>query len=318
MLGISSALVMEHLDDKIRSAEEIQRVLHLPTLGVVPDAQKLKTAQHHNLNNNTFDFIVWEAPRSPVSEAVRNVKTSIFLSAPPSSLQTLVVTSAGPAEGKTFISLSLSTVMSSREKRVLLIDADMRRPRVAKVFGQRNSIGGLSTLLTRDDVKLSKLIRRSNIPGFYYLTAGPIPPDPVRLLESNRMRELTADFRKYFDIVVFDAPPIVGFSDAQILSSFCDGTVLVAREGCVPMDILAQAKTMAEVAQANTLGVVLNMAKGGTSYYGKYRYHKYYSRYYSYYSSDDPKRKQRNELKGNGRFRRSSVTRGNKVDRIKV
>jgi capsular exopolysaccharide synthesis family protein len=179
--------------------------------------------------------------------------------------------------------VSLASVLAAPNKRVLLIDADLRKPRVGKIFSQNDNVPGLTTLLTRDDVKLQKALHRSKVPGFYYMTAGPLPPNPAGLLESERMEELTSKLKQVFDLVIFDSPPIVGFSDSRILARNSDAVVLVVKESYIPADVVRQAKLMITSANAPLLGVVLNMAKATSSFYGL-RYSRYY-KYYDYYST---------------------------------
>jgi capsular exopolysaccharide synthesis family protein len=270
----------------------------------VPDLKSLRNLNGSHADVKSVELVAHDAPKSPVSEAIRNVKTSIFLSMPAASITSLVVSSAMPAEGKTFIAISIASVISSQQKRVLIVDADLRRPRIAQVFGCRRDAVGLTTLLTRNDVSLKKVIQRSRVPGLYFLSSGPLPPNPGGLLESDRMRSLSERFCDIFDLVVFDSPPVMGFADAQILAARADGVILVAKEGHVPMEMLRQAKASISLTKGKILGVVLNMAHAGGygyGYYGKYGYRsRYYYYYHDYYSSEDSGR----APSGNGRRRR--------------
>jgi len=280
--GIMAALFLEHVDNSVHSPEDIEKHLGLPSLGAIPDINKFKKLHEVNGKVKTPELLACEAPKSPLAEAVRNVKASIFLSAPAASISTLVVSSAGPREGKTFTAVSIASVIASGNKKVLIVDADLRKPRVGRVFGQKDNSAGLTTLLTKDDVGLHKVVRRSSVPGLYYLSAGPLPPNPAGLLESDRMMGLLPQLKDSFDLVIFDSPPVVGFSDARILAASCDGVILVVKERYLPIGIIRQADAMISSASGRILGVVLNMASRGSSYYGG-RYSRYYS-YYHYYS----------------------------------
>jgi polysaccharide biosynthesis transport protein len=279
--GIMVAFGLEQLDSSVHSTDDLEKKLNLPTLGVVPDVQKLRRQHHLNGKRTGFEFLAYDAPKSPVSEAIKNIKTSIFLSAPARSIRTLVISSSGPREGKTFISVSIASILCSEDKKVLIIDADLRRPRLGKVFGHSDKIPGLTTLLTRDDVKLQKVLRKARVPGLYYIASGPLPPNPVALLESDRMDRLTNRLAEIFDLVIFDSPPVVGFSDARILAANSDAVVLVVKEAYLPVEFIHEAKTMVlSSGRSKLLGAVLNMASGSSTYYGS-KYTRYY-RYYDY------------------------------------
>ncbi len=283
LTGVFAAFVREQIDNSIHSTDDVEKYLNLPSLGAVPDIEKHRRI--HGLNGNTsgYEFIAHNSPKAPVSEAIKNIKTSIFLSLPASSMRTIAVSSAVPREGKTFISVSIASVLCSSTKRVLLVDADLRRPRVGEVFSQPDGVPGLTTYLTQDNVKFQKILHKSRIPGLYYVCAGPLPPNPVALLESDRMRDFIDRCSSVFDFVIFDSPPVGGFSDARILASKVDGVIMVVREGRAPVDLVRQTKMMITSANSRILGVVLNMANGRSSLYGS-GYGGYYSYYGDYYS----------------------------------
>jgi polysaccharide biosynthesis transport protein len=284
--GIMTAFALDQLDNSVHSVDDLEKKLGLPPLGVVPDVQKLRRQHHLNGNRGGFEFLAYSAPKSPVSEAIKNIKTSIFLSAPARSIRTLVMSSAGPREGKTFVSVSIASVLCSEHKKVLVIDADLRRPRLGKIFGHSDKIPGLTTLLTRDDVKLQKVLHKAKVPGLYYITSGPLPPNPGALLESERMDRLTNKLAEIFDLVIIDSPPVVGFSDARILAANSDAVVLVVKEAYLPVEFIRQAKAMVlSSGRTKLLGAVLNMANGHSTYYGA-KYAKYQP-YYDYSETND-------------------------------
>jgi succinoglycan biosynthesis transport protein ExoP len=285
MLGAATALALDRADNKVRSSEDVESKLELPHLGMVPDVNKIKRSLRPD--NGAIEFLPFTAPKSLVSEAVRNLKTSVFLSAPQSSMKSLLIASAGPSEGKTFVSVAMASAIATGSKRVLVIDGDLRRPRVGKVFGKDGNIPGLSTILTRDDVSLNKALYKSRIPNVYYMPAGPLPPNPPALLESERMNSLMDQLKTVFDFIVFDSPPVVAFSDAQIIASLTDGAVLVVKHGHMPVELIRQARNMLAMTKGNLLGVVVNMANGGSSFYGT-KYSTYY-KYYGSYSSNGKK-----------------------------
>ncbi|MBO0471103.1 CpsD/CapB family tyrosine-protein kinase [Enterococcus sp. DIV0242_7C1] len=207
---------------------------------------------------------------SPISEQYRTIRTNIQYAMIDRDLKTLVVTSSGPSEGKSTTSANLAIVFANSGKRVLLVDADMRKPTVAKTFSLDN-VRGLSTLLGSREVVLHQVVQSSGIDNLFLMTSGPKPPNPSELLDSRRMEELIQDLKQQYDLVIFDMPPVVAVTDAQIVSSKSDGTILVVRENVSKRDSLLKAKSLLELVDANILGVVYNGSKSITDqgyYYG--------------------------------------------------
>ncbi|MGG5341714.1 CpsD/CapB family tyrosine-protein kinase [Enterococcus sp. AZ192] len=207
---------------------------------------------------------------SPISEQYRTIRTNIQYAMIDRDLKTLVVTSSGPSEGKSTTSANLAIVFANSGKRVLLVDADMRKPTVAKTFSLDN-VRGLSTLLGSREVMLHQVVQSSGIDNLFLMTSGPKPPNPSELLDSRRMEELIQDLKQQYDLVIFDMPPVVAVTDAQIVSSKSDGTILVVRENVSKRDSLLKAKNLLELVDANILGVVYNGSKSITDqgyYYG--------------------------------------------------
>ncbi len=286
VLGVSCALILEHLDDKIRTSEDVEKKLGLANLGIVPDIKKLGFSSQGA--RGTFEFLPYSSPRSRVSDAVASITTSVFLASSKSSARTILVSSAVPGEGKTFVAISLATAISAQDRKVIVVDTDLRKPTVGDVFGAGKSSVGLTALLGRDDVKLSHVMRRSEVPRLCYLPAGAAATNPPGFLRSQRMARLVSHLERIFDFVIFDSPPTIGFPDVQILSDICDSVILVTKEGHVSADLLKHAVSLISLAGGNILGVVLNMANVRHSNYGRYGYYNHY-RYYKYdkyYSSD--------------------------------
>lgn len=285
--GIAGAFLWEQMDSSIRSSEDLEKCLNLPTLGVVPNLQKFKKV-HDMAGKKNYEFIVHESPKSPIAEAIRNIKTSILLSSPHGSMGVLAVTSAEPREGKSFLSVSIASVLCSGPRKTLIIDGDLRRPRIGSIFGKKVETPGLTSMLTQNDVKLQSVVHRSGIPGLYYMPSGPLPPNPVSLLESDRMAKLLNRLREIFDYIIIDSPPVIGFSDARILADMADAAILVVKEGLASADLVRQAKYMISTNRCRIIGAVLNMADRRSSFYGG-RYSKYYWYYgygYSHQKSD--------------------------------
>ncbi|MBO0472984.1 hypothetical protein IGL98_000819 [Enterococcus sp. DIV0840] len=197
---------------------------------------------------------------SPISEQYRTIRTNIQYAMVDRDLKTLVITSSGPSEGKSTTSANLAILFANSGKRVLLVDADMRKPTVAKTFSLDN-VRGLSTLLGSRETVLHQVVQSSGVDNLFLMTSGPKPPNPSELLDSRRMKELMVELKQQYDLVIFDLPPVVAVTDAQIVSSKSDGTILVVRENVSKRDSLLKAKSLLELVDANILGVVYNGSK---------------------------------------------------------
>lgn len=195
-------------------------------------------------------------PKSVVSEQFRTVRTNINFSMPDKELKTLLFTSSAPGEGKSTSAANVAIVFAQDGKKVLLIDADMRKPTMHYTFHTTNSTG-LSNLLTRK-WELKDVVVETEIEGLHLVTCGPIPPNPAELLGSKTMDTLMEELIADYDIVIFDAPPILSVTDAQILSNKCDGTILVLNSGSTEKASVVKAKEALVSSKANILGTLLN------------------------------------------------------------
>ncbi|PLS18103.1 capsular biosynthesis protein [Bacillus sp. M6-12] len=205
---------------------------------------------------------------SPISEQYKTIRTNIQFSSLDGDIRSLVVTSSGPGEGKSTTVANLAVVFAQQGKRVLLIDADLRKPTVHYTFRKDNTVG-LTNVLTRQTA-FSKAVSESDIENLYILPSGPIPPNPAELLGSNAMNELLEDLYEQFDMVLFDTPPVLAVTDAQILASKSNGTILVVKSGYTVTDAASKAKELLLAAQAKLLGVVLNQREQKESHYYYY------------------------------------------------
>ena len=238
--GIGCAFAMEQIDDTIRSSEEIDRKLGLCTLGEVPNIHRLKGGLAIAKPKAGYEFITHDSPRSPVADIIRSLSVTMFLAAPAPFPKKIVMCSSLPGEGKTFLTVAMATAIAAEGNRVLVVDADMRRQGLTRIFDKKSKVPGLSSILTENGLRLESLIKRSQVPGLYYLPAGPTPPNPPGLLKSSRMARLVRCLDKAFDIVIFDTPPVVGLPDGQIVLTLADAAILVARASYVT-DRLAEA-----------------------------------------------------------------------------
>ncbi|MEH7356279.1 CpsD/CapB family tyrosine-protein kinase [Neobacillus drentensis] len=219
--------------------------------------------------SNRRNLITMVDPKSPISEQYRTIRTNIQYSTVDKNVRTLMVTSSGPGEGKSTTVANLAVTFAQQGKKVLLVDADMRKPTVHYTFNQTNTFG-MTSVLTKQ-VSLEEAISETSVENLYVLTSGPIPPNPSELLSSKSMEQLFQTSENLFDIVLFDTPPLLAVTDAQILANRCDGTVLVVYSGKTEKDQLLKAKELLDSAQSKLLGVVVNNKKiQDTNYYYYY------------------------------------------------
>jgi len=212
-------------------------------------------------------LLAHNSPKDPVAEQYRTIRTNIQFSNVDQDIKTIVITSSGAEEGKSTTASNLATVYAQQGLKVLLIDADLRKPTGHYTFRLENHIG-LTNVLTRQST-LAQAVQESEIPHLSVLTSGPIPPNPSELLASAQMAELLKEMKEQFDMVIFDTPPILAVADAQILANQVDGTILVVSSGKTEKDAALKSKELLSNAQGKLLGVVLNNRKveEGNYYY---------------------------------------------------
>ncbi|MFM1651939.1 CpsD/CapB family tyrosine-protein kinase [Brevibacillus sp. B_LB10_24] len=210
-------------------------------------------------NDRIKHLISLEDPKSPITEAYRTLRTNIQFASANKKVKTLLITSAEPNEGKTTTILNLAVVMAQSGQRVLLVDADMRKPTLHFPFPVQNQVG-LSNLLI-GQVGIEDVIQEIGQAGLHLITAGHVPPNPAELLESQRMNQLLEEVRDRFDMILFDSPPILLVTDAQVLSSLMDGVLLVISSGNVLGEQVAKAKNLIEHVGGHIIGTVLNRKK---------------------------------------------------------
>ncbi|MCT2534624.1 CpsD/CapB family tyrosine-protein kinase [Aquibacillus koreensis] len=220
--------------------------------------------------NTTMRHLITKLnPRSPISEQYRTIRTNLQFSSVDNEIQSMLVTSSGPAEGKSSTVANLAIVFAQQGKKVLLIDADMRKPTLHYTFRMDNR-RGLSSVLVGETI-LDESIVKSDVKDLDLLSCGPIPPNPSELLGSKAMERLIRDAKGYYDLIIFDTPPVLAVTDAQILANICDGAIMVVRSKQTEYEAGQKARDLLMPAKAKLLGVVLNdkeQKKGQYYYYG--------------------------------------------------
>jgi polysaccharide biosynthesis transport protein len=292
--GIGLVLFLDYINNKIESVEDIDRYLRLPALGVIPVFEQMKQSRKALGNGHGDGQSLVPAPRagdgsviltqveanSSIAESYRQLRTSLLLSSAGHAPRTLLVTSSQPAEGKTTTSVNTAISLAQTGSAVLIVDADLRRPRVHKIFGLKNTAGLCNYLA--GDCDLASLIQIA-LPNLYVLPVGPLPPNPAELLGSAKMKQVVETLATNFDYVIIDSPPVSSFADSLILSALVEGVIIVVRSGFTPREMAQRTKAHLQSVGAKILGVVVNQIKLQPHDY--YYYSTYYSRYY--YGSGD-------------------------------
>jgi capsular exopolysaccharide synthesis family protein len=267
--GIAMAFAIEYLDRTVTTQDQVEQQLGLTFLGIVPSVER-------SADGKAQDLFVHSAPKSAVSECLRAIRTNLLFMSPDRPLKTILVTSSGPQEGKTTTATSLAITMAGSGSRVLLVDADMRRPRIHKVFGI-SSGSGLSSLILGEG-HLSEAVRETEVPGLYALPCGPVPPNPAELLHTDAFRRLLGEMSDRYDRVIIDSPPVGVVADSAVISTHVNGTVVVIKAGRTAREAGRKAVRQLRDLNANILGAVLNDIN--LQRFGQYAYYYQYGYYY--------------------------------------
>ena len=290
VFGVALARYLDYLDDSIHSAEDVEKVLRLPALAVIPSIGSLsrrhlrtsKFGLQKITGNETSPLLLDINSRSPLAEAYKQLRTSVLLSSAGGAPRTLLVTSSQPAEGKTTTAVNTAMSLAQTGATVLVIDADMRRPRLHQILETDNA-RGLSTILASKmtEAEMLSLIEKHLLSGLYFLASGPIPPNPAELTGSDQMRRLLAVLEANFDHIVIDSPPISSFTDGVLISAMVDGVLLVVHGGRSSRKVVRRARQVLQEVGAKIFGVVLN----NVTLSAKDEYYKYYYNHYNYYKT---------------------------------
>ncbi|HPQ94696.1 MAG: polysaccharide biosynthesis tyrosine autokinase [Thiothrix sp.] len=275
-LGVVMAFLLEFMDDRIKSAADLERLVPVPVLGLIPLAKQRGSS-------SKLAMMTQDDPRSPMAEAYRSLRTNLTFATSHGAPHIMAVTSSASSEGKSTSCINIGTAFAQIGKRVLLIDADLRNPSIHKLLGMPGQ-EGFTNFLT-GQITLDTIIHDSPIPGMSVITAGPIPPNPVELLSSHHMDkvfELISDNSNgnYFDMILFDMPPVLGLADALIITSRVEATLLVVAMGESRKQVLQGAWQRLKLARANIVGIVSTKARqsAGYGYHYSYEYYGYGSK----------------------------------------
>ena len=279
LLSVGVVFLIEYLDDRVRSPDQIDKVLKLPVVGLIAKMGNVPDSAGKSR------LIAVREPRSPVVEAFRSLRTNIQFAGVDQPIRTLLVTSAGPSEGKSTVAANLAVVMAQAGLKVVLFDGDLRRPTIHKQFGQINR-AGLTDVIMRDPGQWSDITIASGIPNLSLLLSGTLPPNPSELLGSKRMHQLLEQLHQSYDVVIIDAPPLLPVTDALVLAPMTDGVVLVIDYGGTRIGEARQGKTQLDQSGARVVGVVLNKIPTGRRGYAYY-----YRHYYTYEGEGETKRR---------------------------
>ena len=318
--GLGLAFFFDYLDNSIKTSKDIEKYAKLPSLGVVPafSSNGIKIARSSEIVDSswlvagskneafssqlvagskngeeggkkkkekkqkleTIELIPYFSPKSTYSECYRSIRTALLLSSADKDLKAIAVSSSLPREGKTATISNLAVTLAQMDKKVLLVDADFRKPRLHRIFNMKN-LNGLTNFLT-SDIRMKDLIKPTEIDNLYLINSGPIPPNPVELLNSDKMDNFVEIFKQSVDYLLFDTPPILAVSDALVLSTKVDGMILIVWGEKTSREALIRAKEKLDMANVKTLGVIINNLK--------IRRHDYYYKldyYYKYYGDQE-------------------------------
>ncbi len=283
LLGIAAAFARGLMDRTLKVPEDLERDLGVTFLGLLPElARGSKPAGYNNrkrqhgqrIVDGAPELIVHDEPTSSIAEASRAIRTNLMFMAPDNPYRTLLVTSAGPSDGKTTVACCIAVAMAQAGQSVLLIDCDLRRPRIHRIF-KGGTDAGVTTILLEGN--FDEAVNETCVPNLSVITSGPVPPNPAELFHTDKFKQLLAEATKRFDRVILDSPPVAAVTDPTIVSTLVDGTVLVARAFSTRKDLARHALRSIEDVGGKMAGAVLNAVDFSRLEY-KYSHYNYYGR----------------------------------------
>ena len=274
-LSVGILFVVYYFDDTIKYHDGIEEELDLPILSKVfrsriEDLNKKRKGKKRKYTNT--ELILAKYPKSVVSESVKTLRTNLEFSSVEKTIRTMLITSSIPGEGKSFISSNLAISFAQNNKRVLLIDADMRKGRLHKIFKITNT-KGYSNLLIDKIENFGEYIKKTSVPGVSVITRGTIPPNPSELLNSTKNKELIKELKKHYDKIIFDGVPCSGLPDSIIMSSMVDKVVIVSSNKKTPKSEFINTRNSLQKAKAPIAGFIVNNIDSTSGVYGKYYYY---------------------------------------------
>ncbi len=280
--GVGLAWIRGQLDNSLKTPDDVERILKVTFLGLLPersDADSGRSRRRRRTEQSAADgpseLIVHTQPLSGIAEAARSIRTNVMFMNPDKPHKKILVTSAAPSEGKTTVACSLAIALAQGGKRVCIVDCDMRRPRIHRIFGRSGDAGVTNILL--GEATVDEAARPTQVDGLWAVGAGTIPPNPADILQSERFRRFLDELAERFDRVIIDSPPVVAVTDSAILSTICDGVIFVVRAFKTTQHLSAQGLRALRDVDAPVLGVVLNAVNLDRHEYNYYHYY-YYKR----------------------------------------
>jgi polysaccharide biosynthesis transport protein len=288
--GIALAFLIEALDNTLKTQANVESLLGVPVLGLIPIIGGKQEDKDEPDKVRERDLGVYLDPRSLAAECCRSIRTNILFMSPDRPVRTLVVTSPSPREGKTTTAINLAVTMAETGGRVLVIDTDLRRPRLHRSFGVPNQVG-ISTVIVGKST-LDEAIKSTDVPNLDVLPCGPTPPNPSELLHTSRFAKVLQDCAARYDRVILDSPPCSAVTDPAVLGNVADGVILIVQAGSTTREAALHACRQLSAAKARVLGVILNEIDFSNPAYGyQYYYYQNYSRYGYAYGADAEERK---------------------------
>lgn len=272
MLGVGLAFLLDYLDRSIKNAEDVERAVGAPLLGVIPIVTDVPAGDDARAQA-ARDLYVFQHPTSRAAECCRSIRTNILFSAADRPMKTITVSSPRPREGKTTTTIYMGTTMAQSGQKVLLVDTDLRRPRLHKSLGVSKQRGLTNLIL--GDASIDDVIKSTDIPNLYVLPCGPQPPNPAELLLTKRFQQVLAELEERFERILLDSPPVLAVTDAVVLSRLSSGVMMVAEAGKTQLDDVAAAARQFKDVDATILGVILNDMDLSDRRYGGYYYYAY-------------------------------------------
>jgi succinoglycan biosynthesis transport protein ExoP len=295
LAGLGAAMLAEMLDNTVKDRIDIEQKLGIPYLGSIPTFAPSAQDEGVVVPEGKMDLYVHYRPNSRVAEAARTVRTNLLFMRPDKPLHTLLITSGHPREGKTSTSTSLAITLAASTGSCILVDTDLRKPRLHKVFNVSSDVGLTSYILSNDPI--TKYVRKTDVPGLDLLPCGPLPPNPAEILHTERFKQMVRELMEHYDTVIFDSPPVEIVSDALVLASLVDGVVLVGHAERTRRDMVASAIGALRSVNAPLLGMILSRTSQRGAGYGYY-YGKGYRRKgnaYRYRYAADPDQERKDE-----------------------